>query len=348
MASIIQRNGVWQARIRRRGYPAESRSFSNRADAEKWARAREAEMDRGLYLPRAASESVTLADLADAWEAAVMPQKRAKTHFRTCLGRIRAAKALGFGERAIATITSIEAAAFRDELLRDGLSPSTVRKVLFFAASLIDYGIENMGLVLASNPFRMISRPSEPRHRERRLEGDEEARLREAIGKTRQAAQLAALFTLALETGARLGELLALRWDEIDLARQVMILRGREVDGKRQLKNADPYRYAPLSPTAVAALRTLPRPINGGRVFSAWKRSDSFTKQWQRVCATAGIEDLRFHDLRHEFASRMAPRVEMHVLMKLLGHKTPAMVARYYNQTADDVAALARRLYGSL
>ncbi len=42
----------------------------------------------------------------------------------------------------------------------------------------------------------------------------------------------------------------------------------------------------------------------------------------------------------------MAPKVEMHVLMKLLGHKSPAMVARYYNQTADDVSELARRLYG--
>lgn len=304
-------------------------------------------MDRGLYLPRAASESVTLADLADAWEAAVLPHKRAKTHFRACLGRIRDAKALGAGKRAIATLSSIEAAAFRDELLRDGLSPSTVRKVLFFTASLIDYGTENMGLVLPANPFRMISRPAEPRHRERRLTGDEESRLLAAISETKQATQLKALFTLALETGARLGELLALRWEEIDLAKQVMILRGREVDGKRQLKNADPYRYAPLSPAAIAALRSLPRPISGGRVFSAWARSDSFTKQWQRVCAAAGVENLRFHDLRHEFASRMAPRVEMHVLMKLLGHKTPAMVARYYNQTADDVAALARRLYGS-
>ncbi len=347
MASIVEREpGRWQAKVRRRGYPAESRTFGNRRDAEKWARAREAELDRGLYLPREASETVTIGDLANAWEAAELPGKRAKTHFGACLNRIRDAQAFGKGQRAIATLTSVDAAAFRDELLKDGLSPSSVRKILFFAAALIDYGIENMGLVVPANPLRMVSRPPEPRHRDRRLAGDEEARLLAAIDQTKQAVQLRALFTLALETGARLGELLALRWEEVDLQKRVMTLHGREVDGKRQLKNADPYRYSPLSPAAVAALRTLPRPIKGGRVFTAWARSDSFTKQWQRVCTLAGVEGLRFHDLRHEFASRMAPKVEMHVLMKLLGHKSPAMVARYYNQTADDVSELARRLYG--
>lgn len=347
MATITQREtSAWQAKIRRQGYPTESRTFTNRQDAERWARAREAEMDRGLYLPRTASESVTLADIAEAWEKAMLPAKRAKTHYQACLGRIADAKALGKGKRAIATLSSVDAAAFRDELLKDGLSASTVRKILFFAASLIDYGIENMGLIVPANPFRMISRPSEPTHRDRRLQGDEEARLLKAISATKQHAQLKVLFTLALETGARLGELLALQWQEINLAKQVMTLHGKEVDGKRQLKNTDPYRFAPLSPVAVAALGELVRPLKRGKVFSAWARSDSFTKQWQRVCKDAGIENLRFHDLRHEFASRMAPKVEMHVLMKLLGHKSPAMVARYYNQTVEDASMLARKLYG--
>lgn len=348
MATITQRAaGGWQARIRRRGYPPESKVFNNRRDAEQWARAREAELDRGLYLPRAASETVTMADLADTWEKSVLPTKRARTHYTACLGRVRDNKALGGGRRAISTLTSLDAAALRDELLGDGLAASTVRKVMFFAASLIDFGIEDMGLVVSANVFRMVSRPGEPRHRERRLVEGEEASLLSAIAKVKQAIQLRALFTLALETGARLGELLALRWEEVDLPRQVMTLYGRELDGKRQLKNSDPYRYAPLSPAAVAALRSLPRPLKGGRVFTAWARSDSFTKQWQRVCGVAEVKNLRFHDLRHEFASRMAPRVEMHVLMKLLGHKSPAMVARYYNQTADDVGDLARRLYGA-
>lgn len=346
MAVFVARKGGFQARIRRKGWPSESRTFATRRDAEVWARDREREMDRGLYLSRAASETTTLGDLADAWEKKHLAGKRAQTHYHTCLTRIRTAKALGKGQRAIATLTTAEAAAFRDELEACGLSPSTVRKVLFFAAGLIDFGIEDRGIVIPSNPFRAIRRPAEPRHRDRRLQEGEEQTLRAAIKTTRAAKQLEALFTLAIETGARLGELLSMRWDEVDLRSRVATIRGREIDGVRQLKNADPERFAPLSLPAVAALNALPRPLTGGRIFTTWARSDSFTHQWRRVCEAAKVKDLRFHDLRHEFASRMAPKVPMHVLMKLLGHKSPAMVARYYNQTKEDVSRLAVELYG--
>jgi integrase len=346
MASITQREtGKWQAKIRRPGYPPETRSFTQERAAQAWARAREAEMDRGIYLPRAASEKTTIGDLLDRWKVAELPGRRAQTHFLACINSIRAALALGRGTRALATITSADAAALRDELLAAGLSASTVRKVLFFAAQVVDWGIENQGIVLAANSFRLVKRPPEPKHRDRRLVGDEENRLFEAAGKTKQHVQLTALLRVGIETGGRLGELLALEWDELDLKRGVMTLRGREVDGKRQLKNKEALRHAPLSPAAITAFRSLPRPIAGGRVFTAWRASDSFSKQMQRVVAAAKIQDFKFHDLRHEFASRMAPRCEMHVLMKLLGHKSPAMVSRYYNQTIDDVAELARTLY---
>ncbi|MDP1613591.1 MAG: site-specific integrase [Sulfuritalea sp.] len=346
MASITQREtGKWQAKIRRPGYPTETRSFTQERAAQAWARAREAEMDRGIYLPRAASEKTTISDLLDRWKVAELPGRRAKTHFLACINSIRESLALGRGTRALATITSADAAALRDELLAADLSPSTVRKVLFFAATVIDWGIENHGIVLAANPFRLVKRPPEPKHRDRRLVGDEEKRLFEAAAATKQHVQLIALLRVGIETGARLGELLALEWHDADLKRGVMTLRGREVDGKRQLKNSDDLRHVPLSPVAVAAFQTLPRPIAGGRVFTAWRASDSFSKQMQRVVAAADMADFKFHDLRHEFASRMAPRVQMQVLMKLLGHKSTAMVSRYYNQTIDDVAQLARTLY---
>jgi hypothetical protein len=87
----------------------------------------ETEMDQGLYIPRKASETVTIKMLADAWKEAVLPSKRAKGHFEACLGRVCDSKSLGKGERAISTLTSVDAAAFRDELLRCDLSPSTVQ-----------------------------------------------------------------------------------------------------------------------------------------------------------------------------------------------------------------------------
>lgn len=333
----------WQAQIRRAGYDPVSKTFQTRSDAEEWAREIEREMDRGLYLPRSASEKTTIGDLCQSWKESVLPGKRSeKTHFNILLKNAEQR----FGKRAVATITTADVADWRDERLK-AVSPSTVRKEMFFLATLIDYGISNRGLVLAGNPARTATRPAEPHHRERRLVGDEEKRLLGAAKASETADHMIPLITMALETGARLGELLALRWDEVDLRKRVATIRGKEIDGKRQLKNTELLRYAPLSPPAIAALRAMKKPKAGGRIFSRWARADSFSKTFARLCATAKITDFHFHDLRHEFASRMAPKVQMQILMKLLGHKSPAMTARYYNQTHDDVSKLAKELYGA-
>lgn len=343
MATIRRRGKYqWEVQIRRRGYPTETKTFDYREDAAKWARDREREIDQGLYLPRASSEKTTIADLCSAWSESVLPTKRsADSHFRNVLKSVETA----FGPRAVATLTSADVAMWRDKRVKE-VSASTVRKEMFFLASLIDFGISDRGLVLAANPARLAARPSEPRHRDRRLVGNEETRLLTAAEQSIANDQLVPLIVVGLETGARLGELLALQWNEVDLKKRVASIRGREVDGKRQLKNSELVRYAPLSPRVIDVLQAMPRPLKGGRIFSRWTRADSFTKIWTRTCHVAGIEGLHFHDLRHEFASRIAPRVSMHVLMKLLGHKSPAMVSRYYNQTSDDVSRLAVELYG--
>lgn len=332
----------WQAQVRRDGFDHISKTFQTRAEAEEWAREIERAMDRGLYMPRTASEKTTIGDLCKSWKESVLPGKRSeKTHFNILLKNIEER----FGNRAVATITTADVADWRDERLNE-VSPSTVRKEMFFLATLIDYGTSDRGLVVAGNPARMATRPAEPRHRDRRLIGNEEKRLFAAAKASETADQMIPLITMALETGARLGELLALQWSEVDLRKRVATIRGKEIDGKRQLKNTELLRYAPLSPAAIAALKAMKRPKAGGRIFSRWARADSFSKTWARLCATAKITDFHFHDLRHEFASRMAPKAQMHILMKLLGHKSPAMTARYYNQTHDDVSKLAKELYG--
>lgn len=349
MATIRKAGIKWEAQIRRDGFPNRSKRFVNRKDAEQWARDLEREIDRGIYLPKTASEKTTIGMLCDAWEETVLPGKRStKTHFNGLLKTIKAA----FGSRAVATLTSSDIAEWRDKRLKTvsrrntPLSESTVRKEIIFLSTLIDFGISDRGLILAANPARQVGRPPEPRHRDRRFVGDEEERILTAARGSAAKAQLVPLIVVGIETGARLGELLALQWHEVDFKHGIARLHGKEIDGKRQLKNRELYRDIPLSPRAIQALQGMTRPITGGQIFSNWKRSDSFTKTFARTCETAEIEGFHFHDLRHEFASRIAPRVQMHVLMKLLGHKSPAMVARYYQQTRADVAKLGVELYG--
>lgn len=98
----------------------------------------------------------------------------------------------------------------------------------------------------------------------------------------------------------------------------------------------------PLSSAAVTVLvelRKLPASIDG-RVFYWWQASDSISHVWRRVCSRAGIEDLRFHDLRHEATSRLFEKgvFEGVEVAAITGHKTLQMLKRYTHLRAEDLA----------
>ena len=106
---------------------------------------------------------------------------------------------------------------------------------------------------------------------------------------------------MALSTGARQGELLNLRWEDLDLRKGLAHLNNT--------KNDEP-RFLPLIGLVKNALRAMQRPINGGYVFHALSNTErpysGFRKHWDRAVLTAQLEDFRFHDLRHTAASYLA------------------------------------------
>ncbi|MCL5060271.1 MAG: site-specific integrase [Candidatus Thermoplasmatota archaeon] len=348
MATFAQReSGWWQAKIRMRGQPLASKTFPTRALAEAWAKVTEAAMLRGHYIARDDAEKTTLHDLIERYRSDVLPTKRGK-HFAPSLNVLDEK----LGKLALSAITSKRVAAFRDERTKAGLSASTVKKEINLLSKLIDLAGKEWGIALAANPCAMVTRPTENNARDRRLQPDEERYLLASCGGA-----VTRLARLALETAARLGELLALRWVDVDLGRRVMLLRG--IDG-RGTKNGDAVRAVPLSSAAVSVfdeLKDLPRSIDG-RVFYQWKASDSFSKTWVRVvararaaylgdCAAAGREpdgaflvDLRFHDLRHEAVSRLFERgvFDSMEVASITGHKTIAMLKRYTHLRPEDLA----------
>jgi integrase len=113
----------------------------------------------------------------------------------------------------------------------------------------------------------------------------------------------------------RLGELLSLQWDHIDMRKRVAFLP--------ETKNGD-SRTVPLSSLAIEVLKMWPRSVSG-RVFPHWARTDSCEHAWRRAIERAGLKDLRFHDLRHEAAA-------------ITGHKTLQMLKRYTHLRAEDLA----------
>lgn len=155
----------------------------------------------------------------------------------------------------------------------------------------------------------------EPQGRIRWLEPDEEHRLLEACRASRTK-HLAAMVTVALESGLRKSELLGLTWDRVDLSRGVLRLEVTK-SGRR--------REVPMRQAVYDILAALPGPREG-RVW----RSGNIRTAFENAVAEAQLGDLHFHDLRHHFASWFVMRGgSLQALKEILGHADLKMTLRY-------------------
>lgn len=324
MATFVEREQGIQAKIRRKGYPPQSRTFNTKAEAEKWARAVEHEMDRGIFADRREAERTTLAEALDRYEREVTPRKKGAKQERLRIAQWRRDT---LAKYSLANIRGADLAAWRDRRLNAGTSPTTVRNDLALISHLFNTAIKEWGLESLSNPIDKIKMPAAARARDRRLVGDEATRLLKACN-TSSCSWLAPITILAVETAMRQGELLALTWDNIDLTRRVARLLDTK-NGER--------RDVPLSIAAIAVLTALPRAIDG-RVFPI--SQDNLEGYWRRATKAAEIADLRFHDLRHEAASRLFEKgLNPMEVAAITGHKTLQMLKRYTHLRAEDLAS---------
>lgn len=329
MATIRQfPNGNWQAIVRRRGSKPVSKTFKTKVEAARWGRLIESEIDRGVFVDRVEAERTTIAALIDRYLAEVTPTKKSARQETQRLLFLKR----HFGSYSAAALRNNHVSEYRDRRLAEGLAGATVVKELNSLAHLFNTAMKDWGMPLLVNPVKQVGRPKVARGRDRRLTGDELTRLIEAC-KASRSRMLACIVVVAIETGMRLGELLALDWRHIDRATRVATLP--------DTKNGE-ARRVPLSPKALSALDALPRHIGTSRVFWKWTRSDSVENAWRRVVAKAGIQDLHFHDLRHEATSRLFERgLALPEVAAITGHKTWQMLRRY---THLDPAALVAKL----
>lgn len=359
MATIRKvKSGWWQAIIKRIGYPLQSKTFEKKAEAEKWARDAESEMDKGRFVSRREAEATTLHEALSRYEREVTPKKRGADIERY---RIKALQAMPIASHMLAGIRGADVAKLRDDELARGLAASTVVKTLALLSHLFETARKEWGIEV-DNPVKKISKPKINNARERRLSADEERYLMAALDDPGDAVKAKdgdrrnewtpKVARWAIETAMRQGEILALEWKHIDLDKGTAHLP--------ETKNGT-ARTVPLSLAAVALIRPAGKvtPLRKGKVFpttaSAIKQSFSRAvargrRNYVADCATAGIEplddflvDLTFHDLRHEATSRLADIFEMQKLMKITGHKDARMLARYYHPRAEDLAEEMRR-----
>lgn len=277
MASFTQReSGKWQAKIRRDGWPTQSKTLTTKVLAEAWARSIEREMDTDSFISRNDAERTTFKHTAERYARDVLPSKRGKVQDGYVLKRMVEA----FGAYSLAAITSAKLSEYRDERLKS-VSPQTVVHELgmvsrIFKAAAMDWNIA----LPKGNPIALVRKPSISNERTRRIEGNEEHLLLDALqGCVSRWPHAAAV--LAIETGARQSELLSLKWEEIDLDQRVARIRGK--DGGIT-KNGDTYRDIPLSIRAVNLLKSLSE-TQKGKVLQL--SQNALQLSWERAVARA-------------------------------------------------------------
>jgi integrase len=328
MSSIRKRGKKWQARVHRKEHKPVVQSFNNKADAVKWARNIESQLDLGTFAPK--QTMPRLMPLMVRYVEEVTPTKKGDSQERYRAAQWKKTK---LAEMQLDKITGEVVAQFRDARLKE-VSANTVRLELAFLSVVFEQCRKEWGLAV-SNPVRQIRMPKPGKPRQRRLEVGEEDALLTAC-KASRANYLHSFVVLAIETGMRSGEMLAMRWEYVNLANRTVFLP--------DTKNGSP-RTVPLSTRALSAIHALPRSING-RLFSSGYHSIHNAFQLAVTKAQAVKPDsetfmrgLRFHDLRHEAVTRLFEKGLNPIEVGMVsGHKTLSMLQRYTHLKTEELA----------
>lgn len=365
MASIEKRTDTtgatsYRVKIRLKGYPVQSATFPRLTDARKWATQTEAALQEGRHFKTAEAKRHTLEDMLERYRREILPTKRDGRHQNFQLDWWIAK----LGTRTLADCTPALIAEYREILAREPMQPqashirrtrarpdetpryranATVVRYLAVLSHAFTVAMKEWGWV-DDNPCRKVTKPKEPRGRVRFLSDDERHRLLDACRASRSTA-IYAVVVLALSTGARQGEIMNLRWGHIDFTRRTATLH--------QTKNGE-RRVLPLSGPALALLkeRAKIRRIDTDLVFPGEddpSRPIALQGAWEFALKKAGIEDFRFHDLRHSAASYLAMNgASLAEIAEVLGHKTLAMVKRYSHLSDSHVAGVVERMNSAI
>lgn len=275
-----------------------------------------------------------------------------------------------FGSMLLTDLSAFAVEKWRSERLKSGTSPATVNRDINDLRGCLSRAVEWGHL--STHPLTKVKTlKTDSNSHVRYLSAEEETRLRAALTARddkrraeRDAANvwrrdreypewptlgtytdnLTPLVLVALNTGCRFGELANLQWSDVDLARAILTLHGTVGTGTKSGRT----RHIPLNAEAVSVLRAWqPSSSAAGYVFPGRDggRLVDVKTAWARMLKDAKIEHFRFHDTRHDFASKLVMNgVDLNVIRELLGHADLKMVLRYAHLQPATLAAAVEKL----
>ena len=346
MATINERTTVdgktaYQVRIRMSGYPEQSATFKTKTAAKKWAKVTEAAIIEGRHFSSQKSKRRTLTEAIDRYTDDHLPalsesERRNRTrhlaYWNKHLGKMTLAHLCNDAE----PIRKAKKKLVRSKTTRGGTrSMSTINRYHASLSKLFTCAMK-WGWC-GSNPMLLVEKGAEPDGRDRYLSDDELDRLLEATAASNDP-YLDIVVKLALTTGGRYAEVMGLTWRNVSIKRETVTFRNT--------KNKD-SRTVPLVEPALSAVADLYKDRRkDSELLFPWSKPNQpkdIRKGWNNALREAGIEDFKFHDLRHTCASYLAMNgARPSELAAVLGHKTLAMVKRYSHVGEQHTASLVR------
>ena len=323
MASFRKRGEKWEAFVSKSGN-RQSKTFPTKTAAQAWAAQVETEIATG----KAGSiPNKTFADLLTRYAEEVSPTKRGERWERLRIGltlRDVVAKA------HLRDFDARDVAAWRDRRLTQ-VSAASVQREWNLLSNACSVAVKEWKW-LTANPFHEVRRPPPTESRDRLATDEEIDRLLFALGCSRDAApetasaRIGAAMLFAIETAMRAGEISGLTWGSVKLDKRYCRIEGGKTSAAR--------RDVPLSAEAIRILGQMPK--DADTVFNV--STAQIDALFRKAKAKALVEDLHFHDFRHLAITRLAHKLDVLALARMVGHRDLRMLQVYYNMSAADMA----------
>ena len=335
MASIRQRNGSWVADIRRKGHKSISKSFKTKSLALAWAREIEASIDVLAFKDIRSLTGISVEKVIDRYLTEIVPlapigrtKETSLKYWKKLYGNLSLAE---LTEELLTTWAHNRAKTVKGPTIQVDLAH--LGTVLRVAQELWKLPIDLTATSKAAASLKYIGISKKTAERDRRPTQKEiDDICLWFTTKVRQKVPMESLILFAIETAMRQGEILNLRWDDIDHDNKTILIRDRKHPTQKVGNNQE----VPLLGTSYDILMAQPRLPDEPLIFPGNPGTPS--SLFPRACKALGIEDLRFHDLRHEGISRLFEkgyRIEQVALIS--GHRSWKMLSRYVQLKAKDL-----------
>lgn len=323
MATIRKRDGKFQAQVRRGGV-FKSATFFKKSDAEAWARQVEAAVCSGRVQPFEYEPSC-LAEIVERYKREITPAKRGREFEDIVLTAMLREKWMHL---PLQQLGPRHFAAYKQARL-EKVSASTFRRQYGLLLAILRHAEQEWQWVTPTSSATKITLPKAPKTAIQRISEADETAIFAATDNLKNP-YMKPLIALAITSGLRRGELLSLRFKDWDRAGNWLLVR--------EAKSGHP-RQVPLFGKGLDAVASL-WPSNHDMIFPI--TPNAVKLNWNRLRVSAGLPNVRFHDLRHEAISRLFEKgLTVPEVAAISGHRTPSQLFRYAHA---DLNSIVRKL----